>query len=77
METTFEEVLINQIERVKDQYIKGGDRYDGVLLEMLYFVRNYRDVTKLSMRDGDYRKIVETFYSDMVDRVYQKIQEEG
>ena len=68
MEVTFEEtliVLINGQERRKEN----GSIPAELILQMLYFVRNVGDVMNLNLKDDDFRKIIGTFYTDMINNV--------
>lgn len=66
---TFEEVLIDFINEEDEQLKTTGCPKHEMLRDILYFVRNIGDVMNLNLRDGDFRNIVGTFYTDMINSV--------
>lgn len=72
---TFEEVVIDFINEEDEQFkLTGCPKYE-MLRDILYFVRNLGDVMNLNVRDGDFRRIVGTFYTDMINMVMNEKEE--
>lgn len=65
---TFEEVLISIISD-QERRKENGSIPAKLTLQMLYFVRNVGDVMNLNLKDDDFRKIIGTFYTDMINNV--------
>lgn len=71
MGPTFEEVLIALINR-EERFVEYCASPNHIIIqEMLYFVRNVGDAMNLNLKDEDFRRIIGTFYTDMVNEVMQ------
>lgn len=68
MGVNFEEVLIALFDE-QERRTENGSIPAELILQILYFVRNVGDVMNLNLKDDDFRKIIGTFYTDMVNNV--------
>lgn len=66
---TFEELLISLIGGAEETDAFNSTRTTRGLKHALYFVRNIGDVMNLNLKDEDFRRIVGTFYTDMINSV--------
>lgn len=69
---TFEEVLIGEINLEEMLFEETGSPTHEIIKEMLYFVRNVGDVMNLNLKDDDFRRIIGTFYTDMINNVMKE-----
>lgn len=72
MGVSFEEILIDFINENEDKFKEDGCPKYEMLRDILYFVRNVGDVMNLNLRDDDFRHIIGTFYTDMINMVMKE-----
>lgn len=69
---TFEEVLIAEINREEELFKETGCPTHEILRDILYFVRDVGDVMNLNLKDDDFRRIIGTFYTYMINNVMEE-----
>lgn len=72
---TFEELLISLIGGAEETDSFHSTRTTKGLKHVLYFTRNIGDVMNLNLKDEDFRRIVGTFYTDMINSVMEEDKE--
>lgn len=71
MGMSFEEILIDYINQFDEKANEGYVREENIR-ELLYFVRNVGDVMNLNLKDDDFRRVIGTFYTDMINNVMKE-----